>query len=125
MHSPPEGGQPRIPGAAAGLSLRERTRNKVAESSGARLVDAVNRSRSGLCCPALGSRAGAALRCTLEPARRRSWQAGNEGRARPGHNEGAAGPARARRRLFRNEALPLQRPSATAVIRAFQPQMWA
>lgn len=33
--------------------------------------------------------------------------------------------ARARRRLFGGEALPLQRPSATAVIRAFQPQMWA
>lgn len=45
--------------------------------------------------------------------------------AGPRRNKGAAGPARARRRLFRGEALPLQRPSATAVIRAFQPQMWA
>lgn len=88
-----------------------------AESSGARRVGAVSRRRSGLWGPA--------RRCALEPRSRRRSPAGSKGRARPGRKEGAAGPARARRRLFRGEALPLQRPSATAVIKAFQPQMWA
>lgn len=100
-------------------------RRRAAGSSWARQSGTGNRSRSGHWRPSLGARAGAALGCAQKPRGRRSPPASSRARAGPGRNKGAAGPARARRRLFRGEALPLQRPSATAVIRAFQPQMWA
>lgn len=101
-------------------------RRGAAGSSWARLASAKNRSRGGgRWTPNLGARARAGLRCAPEPRGRGSPPAGNRDRAWPTRNKGAAGPARARRRLLRGEALPLQRPSATAVIRAFQPQMWA
>lgn len=100
-------------------------RRGAAGSSGARPAGAGNRWRSGPWRPSPGARAAAAPGCARGPRGRRSPRAGRRGRAGPARNEGAAGPARACRRLFRGEALPLQRPSATAVIRAFQPQMWA
>lgn len=91
----------------------------------ARPAGAGNRSRRGHWSPCLGAQVGTALGCTREPRGRGSPPARSRDWAGSTRNKGAAGPARARRRLFRGEALPLQRPSATAVIRAFQPQMWA
>lgn len=100
-------------------------RRRAAGSSGARLVGAGNRSQSCCWSPSLRVGVGAALGCAEEPRGRGSPPARSRDRAWLTRNKGAAGPARARRRLFRGEALLLQRPSATAVIRAFQPQMWA
>lgn len=100
-------------------------RRRAAGSSRARLAGAGNRSRSGCWSPSLRVGARAALGCAGEPRGRGSPPARSRDRAWLTRNKGAAGPARARRRLFRGEALLLQRPSATAVIRAFQPQMWA
>lgn len=96
--------------------------SRAAESSWARRVGAVNRSGSGHWRPGRGSGAGVAWRCSPEPKGRRHWRPSCKGRTQPRLGERAAGPTRARRRLFRSEALPLQRPSATAVIRAFQPK---
>lgn len=98
---------------------------RAAGSSEARRLGSGNRRLSGHWRPSRGARAEAALGCAREPRGRRSPPAGSRSRLEPARNKGAGGPARARRRLFRGEALPLQRPSATAVIRAFQPQMWA
>lgn len=100
-------------------------RRRASGSSWARPEGAGNRWRSGHWRPSPRARAGAAPGCAREPRGRRSPPAGSNSKAGPARNKGAAGPARACRRLFRGEALPLQRPSATAVIRAFQPQMWA
>lgn len=95
------------------------TRLGAAGSSRARRAGAGNPGRGHW------ARAGAAPGCARESRGRRSPPAGSKDGAPPARTQRAVGPARTRRRLLRGEALPLQRPSATAVIRAFQPQMWA
>lgn len=81
--------------------------NRVVESSWARRVGAATRSRSEHWHPGSECRAGIAWRCAQEPRGRRRARASSKRRAEPGHGAGAAGPTRARRRLFRGEALPL------------------
>ncbi|KAM4881942.1 uncharacterized protein RHO17_000677 isoform 1-T2 [Thomomys bottae] len=96
-------------------------RSRLAESSWAPRVGAVKRSPSGHRHPGLRSRRLAVWGRGTQGTE----GAGGEGQSCSGTQGRSRGPARARRRLFRGEALPLQRPSATVVIRAFQPQMWA
>lgn len=81
--------------------------NRAAESSWARRVGAATRSGSEHWRPGSGCGAGIAWKCAQEPRGRRRARASSKRRAERGHSAGAAGPTRARRRLFRGEALPL------------------
>ncbi|MEJ1276603.1 hypothetical protein NN561_007509 [Cricetulus griseus] len=81
--------------------------SRAAESSWVRRVGAATRSRSEHWRPGSGCGAGRAWRCAQEPRGRRRARASSKRRAEPGHGARAAGPTRARRRLFRGKALPL------------------
>lgn len=81
--------------------------SRAAESSWARRVGAATRSGSEHWRPDSGRGVGIAWKCAQDPRGRRRARASSKRRAERGHSAGAAGPTRARRRLFRGEALPL------------------